>query len=228
MASELFTDSEKKFIKKITIIGLIVVCIVAVLSGIGHVLNVYNEEGQAGLNRLVKQGSTIAELPEAEKPIVNIQTAATTNTTTNMGELPLSIQAPSIGINTNIQAPTVMAVSVLDAALNKGPVYYPGSGSPGDRNMLIFGHSTGFSIVHNQAYKVFNNIKNAKVGSLIYIKTSSGTHTYKTISVKKVSKYNTWVQFDSTKPMLTLATCDSFGKASDRWVLEAEYIGFSR
>lgn len=225
MALEVFNESEKKFIKKVTIIGLIVVCVIALLSGFAQVINVYNTEGSGGLKRLVAQGDTsntgekVVEFNQSVEQTVGVKPA-------NAGELPLFIEMPSLSIQSAVEAPTVMTVSVLDAALNRGPVYYQGSGSPGERNMLIFGHSTGFSVVRNQAYKVFNNIKNAKAGALIYVRTSSGVHTYKTLNVKKVSKYNAWIQFNSAKPLLTLATCDSFGKASDRWVLEAEYIGF--
>lgn len=203
-----------------TIIGLIVVCAIALLSGLAQVINVYQSGGAAGLKQLVaKENVQVNNGRQALNQTVGLQQ-------TNTGELPQYIEVPSLDIQSTIEAPTVMTVAVLDAALNRGPVYYQGSGSPGERNMLIFGHSTGFSVVRNKAYKVFNNIKDAKTGALIYIRTSSGVHTYRTINVKKVSKYNAWIQFNSTKPLLTLATCDSFGKASDRWVLEAEYVGF--
>ncbi len=227
MALEVFSESEKKFIKKLTIRGLIIVAIVALFSGLSQVINVYQTQGGAGLRRMVAEG----DVSNAGKKVVELnqsieQTVGVKPST--VSELPLYLEVPSLGIQSAIEAPTVLAVAVLDAALNRGPVYYQGSGSPGQRNMLIFGHSTGFSIVRNQAYKVFNNIKNAKTGSLIYIRTSSGVHTYKTLNVKRVSKYNAWIDFNTVKPLLTLATCDSFGKASDRWVLEAEYVGFEK
>lgn len=227
MALEVFSESEKKFIKKVTIIGLIVMVAVALLSGLAQVINVYQTQGSGGLKRLVAEGDT----ENVGQNIVGVN--QTQNVAQNVGvqpaskgELPLYIEVPSLGIQSTIEAPTVMTVAVLDAALNRGPVYYQGSGLAGDRNMLVFGHSTGFSIVKNKAFKVFNNIKNAQPGALIYVRTTSGVHTYKTLNVKRVSKYNAWIQFNSVKPLLTLATCDSFGKASDRWVLEAEYIGF--
>lgn len=140
-------------------------------------------------------------------------------------ELPLSIEIPDNGIYSSIQSPDSTDVAVLDNALNKGAVYYPGSGLPGSNNTLIFGHSTGFKVVTNKAYQVFNNIKNIKPGTLIYIKTQTKIHVYKTREIKRVSKYTSWIKFKSDIPMLTLATCDSFGKRSDRWVLEADYVG---
>lgn len=223
---EIFTADEKKFMKKLTKVGLIVVVIVAFLSGLAHVLNVYASEGGAGLRRLVAKD----DVADVGKGASTLQDSLnqTIGAQINTGELPLFLEVPSIGVQSAIESPTLVTVPVLDAALNRGPVYYPGSGSPGERNMLIFGHSTGFRIVRNKAYQVFNDIKKVQPGAYVYVRTSSGVHTYKTLQVKRVSKYNTWVQFNSPKPMLTLATCDSFGKASDRWVLEAEYVGFEK
>ena len=143
----------------------------------------------------------------------------------NLNEAPLSVEIPDFQINTIVESPTSNDVDVLDRALGRSAVYYPGSGTPGSNNTLIFGHSTSFKVVINQAYKVFNNIKNVTPGTLVYVKTQSGTHIYRTREVKKVSKYTSWIQFKSASPMLTMATCDSFGKASDRWVLEADYVG---
>lgn len=225
MAIEIFSADEKKFIKKLVKWGLIIIVSVTLLSSIAHVINVYQTEGQIGLRRLVSDQSETLETVQAVQGAKKIEAVVGIQ---NTGELPLSIEVPSLGIQSSIQSPSVQTVKVLDDALNKGPVYYQGSGTPGERNMLIFGHSTGFRIVQNKAYQVFNNIKKAQVGAYIYVRTTSGVHTYKTINVRKASKYSTWVDFNSAKPMLTLATCDSFGKASDRWVLEAEYVGFER
>ena len=140
-------------------------------------------------------------------------------------ELPLSLEIPDYKINTIVNSPNSTNVEVLDTALNKGAVYYPGSGMPGSNNTLIFGHSTTFKVVINKAYQVFNNLKNVKPGTLVYVKTATEVYIYKTREVKRVSKYSSWIQFESEKPTLTLATCDSFGKASDRWVLTADYVG---
>lgn len=227
MAYDLFTELEKRFIKKLMIIAFVVLGSVAAFSGLAQILNVYTFEGGAGLMRLITQKEATSAV-NTESDLKDSLDKALGTTERNIGELPLSIEMPTLGINAKIESPTVQTVAVLDAALMKGPVYYQGSGSPGERNMLIFGHSTGFRVVRNKAYQVFNNLKTAQVGSLIYIRTSSGVHTYKTIDVRLASKYTTWIDFNSTKPLLTLATCDSFGKRTDRWVLQAEYVGFTK
>jgi LPXTG-site transpeptidase (sortase) family protein len=140
-------------------------------------------------------------------------------------EAPMFLEIPGYNVNANIESPSSVQVEVLDAALGRGAVYYPGSGYPGANNTLIFGHSTTFKVVRNKAYQIFNNIKNVPPGTLIYVKTQTTVHIYKTRKVERVSKYSAWIEFKSQTPVLTLATCDGFGKASDRWVLTADYVG---
>lgn len=152
-------------------------------------------------------------------------TVPVSKTVSVKAETPLSLEIPGYNVNANIESPNSVQVSVLDAALSRGAVYYPGSGFPGSNNTLIFGHSTTFKVVRNKSYQIFNNIKNVPPGTLIYVKTQNAVHVYKTRKVERVSKYSAWIEFKSNSPILTLATCDGFGKASDRWVLTADYVG---
>lgn len=221
MAFDIFTKNELNVAKRIGLWGFWIVLTVAVLSATIHVIDVFVSEGQDGLVDLVEDNDTLKKDVDAQLKAKDAVPATVT------GELPLSLSMPSLGINAVIQSPGPASIDVLDAALKKGPVYYSGSGYPGVRNMLIFGHSTGFSVVNNQAYRVFNNLKNAKAGELVYVRSVSGVSTYRVTSVRKVSKYSTWIDFNSQKAKLTLSTCDSFGKASDRYVVEADYVGFS-
>jgi LPXTG-site transpeptidase (sortase) family protein len=231
MAFDLFTKEELTIAYKITKVALYILVITGVITSVLRLVLIYATDGQTGLTAFI-QGKTDTEAvlgtQENLKQTLDVQKPAVHDSASALNELPLYIDAPTLGIHTAIESPETVSVSVLDSALSRGPVYYKGSGTPGNRNMFIFGHSTGFSIVHNKAYKVFNNIKLAKKGEFIYIQTSSGIHTYVIQEVRKMSKYSTWVQFNSEKPLLTLSTCDSFGKASDRYVLEAAYVGFKK
>lgn len=203
-----FTQIEKEIAKQMLKIGFIIIILVVFISFAFNFI--YSLKG--GTEQINTVEKTKKEV--VEKPVVNIKQ-----------ELPLVLEIPDYGIRTMIESPQVTDVRTLDNALNKSAVYYPGSGLPGSNNTLIFGHSTGFKVVMNKAYQVFNNIKSVKPGTLIYVRTQSEIHIYRTREVKRVSKYTSWIQFKSDTPMLTLATCDSFGKASDRWVLEADYVG---
>ncbi|MFA6296967.1 MAG: sortase [Candidatus Paceibacterota bacterium] len=149
---------------------------------------------------------------------VNFFTSQQKNT-----ELPVRIVAPTIGLDSAIEIPTSTDFLVLDNSLDKGPVYYPGSGQAGVGNMFIFGHSTGFKVVINKAYQVFNNIKNLKNGDEIKIYGKNKVYTYKVSSVNLVNENEALVNFSNKSNMLTLSTCDSFGKKTDRYVVEAYF-----
>jgi len=143
------------------------------------------------------------------------------------GEIPLLIKIPSLGINSQIYNPTSTNVDVLDSYLLKGAVRYPGSGLLGvNGNIFLFGHSTGFKIVNNQAYKTFNGLKNLKTGDLISVFSDKNEYTYKVINVKLEGADEVLVKFDVTSKKLTLSTCDTFGAKSDRYVVEAEQLNF--
>lgn len=142
-------------------------------------------------------------------------------------ENPTRLVISSIGVDANIVNPNSTSFEVLDAGLTKGAVRYPGSGYPGSGNMFIFGHSTSFAVVQNTAYKVFNKLKDAKTGETVTVYGSKAVYTYKITSVKKVDKEKALVTFDTKNDMLTLSTCDSFGSASDRYVVEAEFVSAS-
>ncbi len=143
-------------------------------------------------------------------------------------EEPTRLVISSLGVDTVIANPKSTNAEVLDAALTKSAVRYPGSGLPGIGNMFIFGHSTGFSVVQNQAYKVFNKIKNAKAGAIITVYSKSATYQYSVTSVKLVDKSKELVTFDTENNMLTLSTCDSFGRDQDRYVLEADLVSVTK
>ena len=75
-------------------------------------------------------------------------------------EAPVRIVATSIGLDAKIENPDSRDLDVLDRALTRGAVRYPGSallGEPG--NMLLFGHSSYLSVVGNSAYRTFNDIQ---------------------------------------------------------------------
>ncbi len=143
-------------------------------------------------------------------------------------ENPIRIVIPSIEVDSLILNPTSAKHEILDAELTKGVVRYPGSGLPGSGNMFLFGHSTSFGVVQNKAFKVFNNLQNLRAGDKINIYGNEGVYVYSVTTVKKVDKDNALVQFDTQNDMITLSTCDSFGKPSDRYVVEGDLVSVSK
>jgi LPXTG-site transpeptidase (sortase) family protein len=140
------------------------------------------------------------------------------------GDLPLSIKIPEIGVDTQVYNPATTSISVLDNFLLKGAVRYPGSGLlGGNGNIFVFGHSTGYKIVQNQAYKTFNHIQDLKIGNEISVYSDKAQYVYKVTSVRLESADKALITFNTKDHLLTLSTCNSFGEKTDRYVVEAEF-----
>ena len=240
---ELFTGIFKKgqggFIFWFVVIFL---STLAILAGLGFLPSELQEEASG--NNFVEEGRRIlnetlgaeteAQIQAQAKPQTEANNQAQASTTNNGGNayglLPQRLVIPAIGVDAKIYSPTSTSTKALDYELTKGPVRYPGSGTVGYGNMFIFGHSTGWSVVQNKAYKVFNQIKTLQKGDIIYVDAapdSSGvkTYEYRVREVTEVNKNDTQINFDTANNMLTLSTCDSFGARSDRFVVTADFVG---
>lgn len=176
------------------------------------------------------ESQTVSQNNTKNNPQTDGSSVVNTPNTTNTiyAENPIRIVIPSIDVDSIILNPTSAKNEILDAELTKGVVRYPGSGLPGSGNMFLFGHSTGFSIVQNKAFKVFNNLQNLRAGDKITIYGNEGVYVYSVKTVKKVDKDNALVKFDTQNDMITLSTCDSFGKPSDRYVVEGDLVSVSK
>jgi LPXTG-site transpeptidase (sortase) family protein len=137
--------------------------------------------------------------------------------------IPQKVEIPKIGISTTVYVPQSVDVATLDATLSKGAVYYPGSGTLQGGNMFLFGHSTNWAVVNNQAYKTFNDLEKLVRGDQIQITSGDSTYIYKVTSVRRASEDDVLVEFNKGSRMLTISTCDTFGRKQDRWVVEAEF-----
>lgn len=139
---------------------------------------------------------------------------------------PVRIMIDAIDVDTSIENPTVTNIEVLDEALTQGAVHYPGSGNLEDEtNMFLFGHSSGLPVVHNQAYKAFNDLAKLEKGDLIRVQSETKEYHYRVQSVEKIKAEDAWVAFDTGEKQLTLSTCNNFGSKQDRFVVHADYLG---
>ncbi|GEM_PF-419488 len=138
---------------------------------------------------------------------------------------PVRIVIEKIGVDTKVLNPESQKVSALDEALKSGVVRYPGSGIPGQGNMFVFGHSTSFRVVQNQAYKAFNNLDKLVAGDVVSVYTTEREYRYRVETVTLVSEEQGLVDLSGRNTMLTLSTCNTFGRKQDRHVVEAEYLG---
>src|SRR3989338_4721454 len=142
------------------------------------------------------------------------------------GEEPVRIVAETIGLDVKVQNPGSRDTSLLDRALEKGAVYYPGSALLGERgNTLLFGHSSYLSVVVKSAYRTFNGIQKLQQGKIVSVFSEEKEYRYRVTSVRFAKSEEAVIDLGVGKPILTLVTCDSFRTKSDRFVVEAELVG---
>ena len=217
LIEKLFPHFHKHEIQFIILFSGFFLATVILLTGLGLVPS----EFQSGTNN---SPSIIDKVKNAAiSPLTSGEDSKTVDTKIEY-EYPTRISISSVATDGVIVNPNSPNVDILDNALTQGAVRYPGSGLPGIGNMFIFGHSTGFKIVQNKSFKIFNNIQNVKAGDEINVYTDKNVYIYKAISVEEVNKDETLVEFNTKGPaMLTLSTCDSFGSKSDRFVVKAVF-----
>lgn len=139
---------------------------------------------------------------------------------------PVRIVIDAIDLDTSIETPASTAIDVLDEALLRGVVHYPASADLDDSgNVFLFGHSSGFRVVQNQAFKAFNDLKDLKENDLIRVQSSSREYVYRVVAVSLVSADEEYIDLSRTGRTLTLATCNVFGAKEERYVVRAELVG---
>lgn len=145
--------------------------------------------------------------------------------------LPSRIMIPKINVDFSVVNPMTRDIAALDAALRDGVVRYPGSGGLDDTtNMFLFGHSTTFATVKNEAYKALNNLEKLALNDEIVLRSGDIAYRYRVVSVRNVDKDDALVSFDSVgEKKITLSTCDTFGgnAKEGRIVVEAMFAGSS-
>jgi LPXTG-site transpeptidase (sortase) family protein len=140
-------------------------------------------------------------------------------------ELPVSIEIARIGLKTAVANPTRTDVPTLDAALHDGAVRYPTSAKLGaDGNVILFGHSSYLPVINNPAFKAFNEIQKLTKEDRIVVKGETTTFVYQVESVNSADAGVDGIPLTVEGKMLTLATCDSFGTKSDRFIVTARFV----
>ena len=167
------------------------------------------------------------ELQNADTADVPFNVATTTTIGKKEYDLPVKITIDKIGVDAIIQNPDTTNIYTLDDLLTHGAVRYPGSGVPGSGNMFLFGHSTSLTIVHNQAYRTFDNLKNLKAGDLIEVYSGSKKYTYSVTGVSLVHSQDTVIDIGNPKNMITISSCNTLGAKEERYLVQGDYIGSS-
>ena len=141
--------------------------------------------------------------------------------------LPERLSIDAIGLDLPIQNVDSRDLSVLDIALEKGPVRYVDSALlnvPG--NMLIFAHSSHLPVVRNQMFKAFNRLPELTPGDTIVVEGSGKKYLYSVVVVRRADAAEEVIDLSADAgTRLTLSTCDTLTSKSSRFVVEAEFVG---
>lgn len=139
---------------------------------------------------------------------------------------PTRIVIDAIDVDAPIENPKSTSIEVLDEALLSGVVHYPGSGNLDEHtNMFLFGHSTGFRVVQNEMFKVFNGLKDLKENDLIRVQSATHEYVYRVTKLTLTTAEEAKVEISTREKKLTLSTCNSFGDKQERYVVEADFVG---
>lgn len=119
------------------------------------------------------------------------------------------LRIPAIGLN----AVVVEGVGVDD--LKKGPGHYPTSPFPGETgNVGIAGHRTTYG-------KPFWSLDELRPGDEIFLRTTDGLFVYEVRWLRSVLPGQTEVLDPTTRPALTLTTCEPRFSAARRLIARA-------
>lgn len=130
-----------------------------------------------------------------------------------------------IDLDVVVKNPMSTNVAVLDEALLTGAVRYPTSAKLGEEgNVILFGHSSYLPIVNNEAFKAFNEIQHLEKGDRITVYGETAAFVYAVTDVASADADEAAIPLTAKGHTLTLATCDSFGKKTARFIVTAELV----
>ncbi len=130
-----------------------------------------------------------------------------------------------INLDAGIVFPKSTDLNILNTALTKGVVYYPGSGKLGEvGNVFLFGHSTGLKVIYNKNFEVFNRLKELEAGDVIRVQSDGREYWYRVLSMTIQKADDANINLSTTRKLLTISTCRIFGAKEDRYVVEAEFM----
>jgi sortase (surface protein transpeptidase) len=139
--------------------------------------------------------------------------------------LPHTLVIDALDRELPIQNPESRLVADLDAALLTGVVRHPDSATLAtEGTMFILGHSSYLPKVNNRFFQAFNGIQTLEWGDTIRLYSDDTEYIYEVERVYEAKASELVVPIATAGQRLTLATCDSFGSADDRFIVEATLL----
>lgn len=132
------------------------------------------------------------------------------------------IYIPRIRVAAPILYPSLSGDSVINDALLKGVVHYPGTAEPGQKgNVFLTGHSSFYWWVKSDYKTVFTLVPQLVNGDEIIVYHKGIRYTYKVDDIREVQPTDVSVLRPTDKPVVTLSTCVPVGTAYRRKIVRA-------
>ncbi|MBA3789528.1 sortase [Patescibacteria group bacterium] len=208
---------------------VILFVVVRVFTVIGFVPNPITTTVASNAGDTIMTPVTLTNSPLIANASANGGNVAATNGSLNMnGELPTKVVISSIGVSAQIANPATTNIEALDQSLLSGAARYPTSATLDQQGtVVLFGHSSYLPVVINRSFKTFDGIQNLKEGDQITVYSTTHVFTYAVTGVQHESATLDAIPLTSTGHTLVLATCNSFGQKTDRFVVTATLVGSS-
>lgn len=142
------------------------------------------------------------------------------------GILPTRVVIEKVGVDTPVSNPRSTTLASLDNALLTGAVRFPGTASLDTQgSVVIFGHQSYLPVVHNKAFKAFNDLQKLTQGDTISVYSGNTEYRYAVRSVMLVTTDYGSIPLETVGRTLTLVTCNSLGEKEERYIVKADLIG---
>lgn len=138
---------------------------------------------------------------------------------------PHTILIDALDRSVDVLNPTSRTIEDLDAALLYGVVRHPDSATLDQTGtVFLLGHSSYLPGVRNRSFQAFNGVQNLRFGDTIRLQADGFEYTYRVDRVYRAKAQDVTVPIAGPVKRLVLATCNSFGSADDRYIVEAEFV----
>lgn len=172
--------------------------------------------------------TTVAELTKSA-PVQNVNLIAGPTPAVMQAETglrPTRIVVAKVGVDAPVLNPVKSDIATLDNALLSGAVRYPGTAHLNEEgSVVIFGHQSYLPVVHNKAFKAFNDLQKLNQGDVISVYAGDTEFRYAVRSVQLVTTDFGSIALETKGQTLTLVTCNSLGAKEERYIVKADLIG---